>query len=94
MLDVSNCVQVRNNVIRPILQKCPKLKVLKMANCSRITDAVFDQSLFYPSRACVSLQWLDVSGCTQITSDTLFYLIKTCHQLKHIQLSRIKVLFY
>jgi hypothetical protein len=58
MLDLSNCAQVSNSVVRAILQGCPVLENMRLDRCHRITDSAFDmaESPFQFLFGCLSLQ--------------------------------------
>lgn len=57
-LDLSDCAQVGNSVIRAILQGCPMLENMRLDRCHRITDSAFDvsESPFHFLFGCLSLQ--------------------------------------
>lgn len=59
-LDLSDCSQVSNSVVRAILQGCPKLEDMVLNNCLRVTDHAFDfsESPFEALVGCLSLESL------------------------------------
>lgn len=92
-LDLSNCAQVTNSVVRAVLQGCSNLQTLRLDGCRHITDAAFqpDHSPFYPLRACTSLQVASFARCSQLTRSLVLFLIKACRSLTDIDFSRCKV---
>lgn len=66
-LDLSNCSQVGNTVVRAILQGCPVLEDIRLDRCHRITDSAFDfsESPFERLLGCLSLEAisLQVRAC-------------------------------
>lgn len=94
-LDLSNCAQVTNSVVRAVLQGCSSLQTLRLDGCRHITDAAFqpDHSPFYPLRACTSLQVVSFARCSQLTKSLVVFLIKACRSLTDINFSRCKVGF-
>lgn len=57
-LNLSDCVQVSNAVIRNILMGCSSLREICLDRCLRVTDAAFDPNMspFDPLRGCYSLE--------------------------------------
>jgi hypothetical protein len=57
-LNLSDCVQISNAVIRNILTGCPSLREIHLDRCIRVTDAAFDPNMnpFDPLRGCYSLE--------------------------------------
>jgi F-box/leucine-rich repeat protein 2/20 len=92
-LDLSNCAQVTNSVVRAVLQGCSSLQTLRLDGCRHITDAAFqpDHSPFYPLRACTSLQVVSFARCSQLTKHLVLFLVKACRSLTDINFSRCKV---
>lgn len=58
MLDLSDCKQVNNVVVRAVLQHCHNLHALAISGCRHVTDTAFqpEQSPFVALRACLSLE--------------------------------------
>ena len=44
-LNLSDCAQISNAVIRSILHGCSSLKEIRLDRCIRITDAAFDPNM-------------------------------------------------
>jgi hypothetical protein len=63
-LDLSNCAQVGNSVVRAILQGCPVLESIRLDRCHRITDSAFDvsESPFQFLVGCLSLQAISLQA--------------------------------
>lgn len=91
-LNLSDCVQLSNSVVRAILQGCPFLSDLNLDRCRRITDAAFDvhQSPFQTLVACLSLESLSMQGCPSVTGQIVDSLNKLCGRLTHLNLSQCK----
>ena len=91
-LDLSDCLQVSNSVIRIILQNCHILSELYLNRCHRITDQAFDfhESPFYHLLGCLSLELISLQGCPQITGDIIKTFNKYCRKLKYLNLSQCK----
>ena len=68
-LDLSNCSQVRNSVVRVILQGCPVLEDIRLDRCLRITDSAFDfsESPFQLLLGCLSLEAISL----QVSSESV-----------------------
>jgi len=64
-LDLSNCSQVGNTVVRAILQGCPVLEDIRLDRCHRITDSAFDfsESPFERLLGCLSLEAISLQVC-------------------------------
>lgn len=58
VLDLSDCKQVNNVVVRAVLQHCHSLHALAISGCRHVTDTAFqpEQSPFVALRACLSLE--------------------------------------
>lgn len=90
-LDLSNCSQVGNTVVRAILQGCPVLEDIRLDRCHRITDSAFDfsESPFELLLGCLSLEAISLQGCPQITGEIITTLNKNCRRLNYLNLSQV-----
>lgn len=90
-LDLSNCFQVGNSVVRAILQGCPVLENIRLDRCHRVTDSAFDfsESPFEFLRGCLSLEAISLQGCPQITGEIITTLNKNCRRLNYLNLSQV-----
>lgn len=64
---MSNCAQIRNSVVRVILQGCPVLEDIRLDRCHRITDSAFDfsESPFQFLLGCLSLEAISLQVLLQ-----------------------------
>jgi hypothetical protein len=85
---------VSNSVVRAILQGCAHLQYIALDRCRRLTDSAFDfsDSPFQPLIGCLSLEWISLQGCPQITGELVQSLNKHCRTLTHLNLSQCKQL--
>ena len=90
-LDLSDCAQVSNSVVRAVLQGCPKLEAIVLNRCRRVTDSAFDihQCPFQAALGCLSLEAISLQGCPQITGEIITTLNKNCRQLSYLNLSQV-----
>ena len=91
-LDLSHNTQVRNAVVRGILQDCLSLQELRLDGCHRISDSAFDvyESPFQALQGCQSLQLISLAGCNQVTGKLAELLNKNCRGLVFLNLSQCK----
>ena len=91
-LDLSDCTQVCNAVVRVVLVECPLLEELRLERCHRVTDAAFDmlQSPFQVLIGCLSLQAISLKGCPQVSGQIVHTLNGACRHLKYLNLSQCK----
>mmetsp|Transcript_62058 Transcript_62058/g.142855 ORF Transcript_62058/g.142855 Transcript_62058/m.142855 type:complete len:755 (+) Transcript_62058:72-2336(+) len=81
-LDLSNCRQVTNSVVRLPLQKCRGLRVLRIDGCTRVSDAAFEPTPFAPPPCgLIGLRELSVSRCSQLTRQAVEQVIKAATNL-------------
>lgn len=90
-LNLSDCVQLSNTVVREVLQGCPVLQDLRLDRCHRVTDAAFDvnQSPFQPLIGLLSLRTISLQGCPQLTGSIVCTLHKSCVRLKYLNISQV-----
>jgi hypothetical protein len=92
-LNLSDCVQLSNTVVRAVLQGCPVLEDLRLDRCHRVTDAAFDvnQSPFLPLMGLMSLRIISLQGCPQVTGSIVATLNKSCGRLKYLNFSQVRM---
>ncbi|KAK6589556.1 LRR protein [Cryptosporidium xiaoi] len=67
VVDLSNCYQVNNRVVRCIISNCNKLKELNISGCKLVTDSAFKTELFSPVKSSLcNLKSLIIENCCQI----------------------------
>ncbi|XP_052126433.1 jmjC domain-containing histone demethylation protein 1 [Frankliniella occidentalis] len=71
--------------LRYITQHLPRLSVLDLSSCTRLTDAGVAQLTTPPASSIELLQSLDVSNCPRITDASLDHLVR-CAQLGRLDL--------
>eukprot|EP00931_Biecheleriopsis_adriatica_P051899 TRINITY_DN30141_c0_g1_i1.p1 TRINITY_DN30141_c0_g1~~TRINITY_DN30141_c0_g1_i1.p1 ORF type:complete len:750 (+),score=124.23 TRINITY_DN30141_c0_g1_i1:94-2343(+) len=93
ILDVRQCQQVDNRIVRDVLQYCERLEVLRLDGCTRISDTAFSPALWKPPLAgLLGLRELSVAKCGQITAEGLMcYVLKGAPYLKNIGLAFCKL---
>jgi len=91
-LDLSDCSQVSNSVIRTILQGCSLLESITLDRCHKVTDSAFDFTVtpFQALVGCLSLEAISLQGCPQITGEIVHTLNKNCRRLSYLNLSQCK----
>nr|XP_055049052.1 dynein regulatory complex subunit 6 [Misgurnus anguillicaudatus] len=83
-LNLSECPNVNDEIMKKILEGCPSLLHVNLA-CTSITNA----TMKVLSRCCLTLRSLNLSYCTNFSDEGLQYLItaKGCHRLTQLDLS-------
>ncbi|KAH8739258.1 hypothetical protein FG386_000015 [Cryptosporidium ryanae] len=67
VIDLSNCYQVNNRVVKCIISNCNKLKKLNISGCRLVTDSAFKTELFSPVKSSLcNLKSLIIENCCQI----------------------------
>lgn len=91
-LDLSNCSQVGNSVVRAILQGCPVLEDIRLDRCHRITDSAFDfsESPFERLLGCLSLEAISLQVREVLTSTQYAPLLphKCCYSIQYNRVVR------
>lgn len=86
VVDLSNCCQVNNRVIKCIISNCKKLRELNICGCKLVTDSAFYTELFSPVESCMTnLRVLNICGCSQIVD--LQSIIKHTRDLEVLNIS-------
>lgn len=86
IVDLSNCYQVNNRVIKCIISNCKKLRELNICGCKLVTDSAFYTELFSPVESCMTnLRMLNIEGCSQIVD--LQSIIKHTRDLEVLNIS-------
>ncbi|OII74912.1 uncharacterized protein cubi_03043 [Cryptosporidium ubiquitum] len=89
IVDLSNCYQVNNRVIKCIISNCKKLKELNICGCKLVTDSAFNTELFSPIGSCMTnLRVLNFEGCSQIID--LQSIIKRTRDLEVLNISHCR----
>ncbi|OII72636.1 leucine rich repeat family protein [Cryptosporidium andersoni] len=90
ILDLSNCLQVNNRLIRSTINNCGKLRELYISGCKLVTDSAFSPYMFSPTfvHSVSNLTVLDVSNCPQITD--LGYIIKLAPKIERLNVSNCR----
>ena len=93
-LDLTGCADaVRDDEVQMILTSLPKLRVLLIGNCYRLTDAGIARAVSSasssPSHAPLftNIETLDISGCCHLTDNAVRSLGASAVQLRHLNLS-------
>ncbi|KAH8582604.1 leucine rich repeat family [Cryptosporidium sp. chipmunk genotype I] len=86
IVDLSNCYQVNNRVIKCIISNCRKLRELNICGCKLVTDSAFNTELFSPiGSSMTNLRVLNIQGCSQIID--LQSIIKRTRDLESLNIS-------
>ncbi|POM83458.1 hypothetical protein CmeUKMEL1_07495 [Cryptosporidium meleagridis] len=86
IVDLSNCYQVNNRVIKCIISNCKKLRELNICGCRLVTDSAFNTEFFSPTGSCMTnLKTLNIQGCSQIID--LQSIIKRTRDLESLNIS-------
>jgi len=62
-----------------IADRCSSMKILKLRNCEMITDMGLKA---LAKKLPLSLLELDLSGCTQVTDQSIVVITRNCSKLK------------
>lgn len=89
-MDLTNCSQVTNGVVRAVLRGCSRLQTLRLDGCRHITDAAFQPELSPLLRASASLQVVSFARCSQLTDELIPFLVHTYRSLTDINFSKCK----
>lgn len=97
-LDLTNCSQVTNGVVRAVLRGCASLQTLRLDGCRHITDAAFQPELsplLRPLRTSSSsssrLQVVSFARCSQLTDELVPFLVHSYSAtLTDLNLSKCK----
>ncbi|KAK6318131.1 hypothetical protein J4Q44_G00114220 [Coregonus suidteri] len=83
-LNLSECFNIKDEMVRMILEGCPTLLYLNLS-FSYVTNGTLREL----SRSCLNLQYLSLACCRKFTDKGLQYLAsgKGCHKLIHLDLS-------
>lgn len=79
-LNVTGCFQIMDQHLITIFARCPKLKVVQVGNCRKLTDEFLNGIV---SQQGLKLRQLDIGGNFNITDDGVRNFIK---QYRHINL--------
>jgi hypothetical protein len=89
-LNISFC-RITDLALRYLGMYAEELAFLSLAGCSELTDA--GGMALRKGTMCKKLQWLDLSGCRNFSSEGLQYLIEGCGQsLKALILNNVTTL--
>ena len=69
-LDISNCERITDTGVGALLVHLPQLESLNLSGCYRITASVFDITTTTTS-VNKRLRWLDLSGCYDVSDETM-----------------------
>lgn len=92
-LDVRDCKQVNNHLVRECLRNCGRLSTLLLDGCRGISDRAFTEKKgsAQPLIGLISLQRLSVGKCSQLTAEGLDGLLQSARHLRALSVSFCRI---
>lgn len=82
-LDFSGCIQLTDEAITALLEKCPNFTFLSMEGCVQVSDA----AIAVLAGRCPNLAYLDLTCCDQLTDAAIAVLAGGCPNLSNLELA-------
>jgi len=82
-ISLKDCSKITDIAIIKLAQKTPNLKKLNLSWCFRISDASINHLV-----SCNQLEYLDVTGCPEVTGKSIVHISKYCHNLSTLGLNK------
>ena len=91
-LNLRDCVNLTDNGIQGLAERCRKIETLIMRGCDKVTDAALKFMTIpyeYNFPMCDSIKTLDISYCASITADGILDILPQCGVLEDLRCSGI-----
>ena len=83
ILDLTGCVQLRDEAVEKIIDTSPRLRNLVLAKCREVTD----RSVLAITKLGKNLHYIHLGHCGNITDDAVIQLVKLCNRIRYIDLA-------
>lgn len=83
ILDLTGCVQLRDDAVERIIDTSPRLRNLVLAKCKEITD----RSVLAITKLGKNLHYIHLGHCGNITDEAVIQLVKLCNRIRYIDLA-------
>ena len=81
-IGVQDCINITDQCIVDVINRCPKLRSINLSGCGNVTDA----GVSALGAGCRKLQSIDLTLCCQVTDAGVISLSAGCGQLQSISL--------
>ncbi|KAL8742884.1 MAG: hypothetical protein Q9190_004706 [Brigantiaea leucoxantha] len=83
ILDLTGCLQLRDEAVEKIIDTSPRLRNLVLAKCKEITD----RSVNAITKLGKNLHYIHLGHCAHITDGAVIQLVKMCNRIRYIDLA-------
>lgn len=83
ILDLTACVQLRDDAVEKIIETSPRLRNLVLAKCREITD----RAVVAITKLGKNLHYIHLGHCAQISDMAIMHLVKMCNRIRYIDLA-------
>ena len=83
ILDLTACVQLRDDAVEKIIESSPRLRNLVLAKCREITD----RAVVAITKLGKNLHYIHLGHCVQISDVAIMHLVKMCNRIRYIDLA-------